>query len=430
MCALGSCVAYEPDPIEPAALLAELEAERGQATLLDLRALEASLCERNEAVVRAGAEFSAAVARVEAGVPLPNPELEAGPVFLDGAGITGAATRGVEAALGWTVRWFGAAGLLEDLDAAAAQAQGLRLAATVREQVLALRAELVAAAFAGERAQLAERLRTVAAAALELQERMIAGGRATALDRERAALRLERASVEAAAAAADAVRARGAVAERCGVGLARVPMVDRTILPSLPAGPLLPEDLWQQLTEAPELLALHGEHRTAEARLRLEVRRQYPDLLVGLSYEREESVDRWSLPLGIELPLFDTNQRGIAEAAAARRAARARYIAALRRRGAQFDTAWAGLELRAQQWQRARDSIGPRLDSLRALRARAVAAGSLSGLEALQLEQDLIEAELLRLDAEAQHFDAWMDLEHSWGAPLVAFPTAAPKPGS
>ena len=79
----------------------------------------------------------------------------------------------------------------------------------------------------------------------------------------------------------------------------------------------------------PKLNLARAEYEVAEQALRKEIRKQYPDITIGGLYENEEGQSRIGLGLGIPIPVLNRNQRGIAEATAARDAARARAQAAL-----------------------------------------------------------------------------------------------------
>jgi len=78
-------------------------------------------------------------------------------------------------------------------------------------------------------------------------------------------------------------------------------------------------------TDLQEALAAHD---AAEARLRLEVARQYPDLELGPGFQRDQNQDKIQLGVSFELPLWHRNDGAIAVAAAAREAAARRFEAA------------------------------------------------------------------------------------------------------
>jgi cobalt-zinc-cadmium efflux system outer membrane protein len=73
----------------------------------------------------------------------------------------------------------------------------------------------------------------------------------------------------------------------------------------------------------PHLAALRARYDVAEEALRLEVRKQFPDVLVAPGYRNEDGDPRVTLGLEIPIPLWNRNRKGIAEAAAKRETARA-----------------------------------------------------------------------------------------------------------
>jgi len=60
----------------------------------------------------------------------------------------------------------------------------------------------------------------------------------------------------------------------------------------------------------------------SEEALRAEIRRQYPDLMIGPALEHEEGGPRLGLSLGLTLPLWNRNRRGVAQAEGERGLAR------------------------------------------------------------------------------------------------------------
>jgi len=78
------------------------------------------------------------------------------------------------------------------------------------------------------------------------------------------------------------------------------------------------------LAKHPRVLSAKAAYEAAEQSLRLEIRRQYPDLNLGPSFSIEEGLSRAGLGIGLPLPLWNRNRQGIAEAYAEREAAQAR----------------------------------------------------------------------------------------------------------
>ena len=106
--------------------------------------------------------------------------------------------------------------------------------------------------------------------------------------------------------------------------------------PALPS----PED--GMLMNRPPLRAAEAAYRAAEAALRLEVRKQYPEIRLGPEFEDDRGDTSIGIGLGISLPLFDRNRGGIAAAEEARQSARDDYVARL------LDATHAQAEARAE----------------------------------------------------------------------------------
>ncbi len=153
----------------------------------------------------------------------------------------------------------------------------------------------------------------------------------TITDRLEAAGELTR--VEARLVRAELLETRGVLAQAEFAAIqARVnllgllglsPSVDISLLPSLQALESIEfADELQRLVEANTLLAVRrAEYQTAEETLRLEIRKQYPDITIGGGYGSEDNDDRLLLGLSIPIPILNANRAGIAEARAQRKVA-------------------------------------------------------------------------------------------------------------
>ena len=124
-----------------------------------------------------------------------------------------------------------------------------------------------------------------------------------------------RASLTARELAAEAERQRLGLLALMGLA----PNAPLTLHPALRLG----DDLMQRLGDAqvpddPRLRAALAAHQVAEARLRLEIRRQYPDLRLGLGFEDDRGDQSLGPVIGFSLPLWNTNAQAIAGADATR----------------------------------------------------------------------------------------------------------------
>jgi outer membrane protein TolC len=83
------------------------------------------------------------------------------------------------------------------------------------------------------------------------------------------------------------------------------------------------------LKNSPQLELMRAEYAVAEQNLRLEIRKQYPDLRIGPGYDIDEGQSTISLGFGIPIPIINLNRQGIAQARGERLAARAAYEGAV-----------------------------------------------------------------------------------------------------
>jgi outer membrane protein TolC len=81
-----------------------------------------------------------------------------------------------------------------------------------------------------------------------------------------------------------------------------------------------------------------AEYAAAEANLQLEVAKQYPDIQLGPAYDFDEGHNKFSVGVGMTLPLFNRNQGPIAEAVARRKQEAASFLATQARVIAESET--------------------------------------------------------------------------------------------
>ena len=81
---------------------------------------------------------------------------------------------------------------------------------------------------------------------------------------------------------------------------------------SIPAA--VPTPSYDMLRQHPAVLAAMAAHRTSEAELEREIRKQYPELSVNSGFEHEDGNSKVGIGIGVNLPLWNRNKQGIAEA--------------------------------------------------------------------------------------------------------------------
>ncbi len=423
-----ACVAYEPAPLRPVEVLAAADLARERAPDIAPNAegtLEA-LVERLETAdpelrrVRARLAIADAVAAHR--TPLANPTLTAGPLWLAGGGIDGSDQLGLEAALGLLVPLGSVRSATDALHSAQAQLAHVEAIAAYRDAYLALRRDALTLAAAATALATTADLATLAEQNLLQTRRLADAGVASATDVRLSALEAARASAATLAAREREFDARTALARRLGLATHRIDASLTVPSPDLPD--VVPDPATLRgalLRERGDLAVLRLRHTVAEARLALEIERQWPSIAIGPSYERESDQHRYGLGIGIELPLFDRNQQAIARARAERDAARVDYETAMTDALHDVETARTRVALRAARVAAITNELVPAANAAATALEAAVAAGAADGLALLEAARAQRTARLDEVLAAADLAAAYADLEAATGAPLLRF---------
>jgi outer membrane protein TolC len=177
-----------------------------------------------------------------------------------------------------------------------------------------------------------------------------------------------------------------------------------TLARECPHTQMPPERPALDYTRHPRVVAVLKRLAGDEAALQAEIRRQYPDLKLGPAYSREEGLDRFGLIAGIELPLWNRNRKGIAEAEGKRDATRSDAVAAWREVVERVAAARRYLER----------LLGHRAESTLKSAADADAladAGELDALAFIAVREEILDAEINELEWKASVCLAFEELE-------------------
>ncbi len=167
-------------------------------------------------------------------------------------------------------------------------------------------------------------------------------------------------------------------------------------------------------------------YAAADAALRLQLARQYPNFDIGPGYAFEEGNSYFTVPFSIVLPIRNRNQGPIAQAEALRKEAAANFLAVQARAIAQSQQALAAYRSALAEMREAGRPLQNQGRQVR-MTARAVVAGQSDRLQlnTLVLQGAVYARERLQALAGAQA--ALGDLENAVERPLVPgeFPAAA-----
>ncbi len=130
-----------------------------------------------------------------------------------------------------------------------------------------------------------------------------------------------------------------------------------------------------------------ADYSAAEAALRLEIARQYPDFNLGPDYAFEEGAHLFSVVLGLTLPVFNRNQGPIAGARARREQMAAQFLAVQAAGIAQSEQALAKYNTALKQWAQSTELLQQaHLQEQAAQTALQAGAGDRVALNGAQLQ--------------------------------------------
>jgi outer membrane protein, heavy metal efflux system len=170
-----------------------------------------------------------------------------------------------------------------------------------------------------------------------------------------------------------------------------------------------------------DILGALADYAAAEADLRLEIAKQYPDLHFGPGYawnNGNAGDNQWSLGLTLELPILDQNQGPIAEAEARRKLSAAKFIELQSQVIGEIDRAVAGWRVAQKQLKTGNNLLASEQQQQKSAQAQ-LEAGALDQLDSLNAQLELDSASLAQLENETQLQQALGQLEDALQNPLT-----------
>lgn len=418
---LAGCQSYQPLPIDlsaheanVASRLAEDESLKAFSLRLKKNDAEESFeFSTNDGINSAEAEVIALfynpdlrMARLRAGVALANAEnagLWEDPVFgFDGAELlspAGPFEYGLTASL--TIPISGRLGVEQDLADTAYEAELRRVVDAEWTMRAKVREAWAAWSVAAERLRLIDQVVEEITRISAVSDRLEEAGELTRVESrllrsQLIALRVERLSAEA-----ETKQMRLKIMGLMGL----LPSMQVDLLPVLPATRFSEQsDANLRLIQANTSLAvLRADYAVAEERLRLEVRKQYPDIEIGAGLGSEDNDDRLLLGASLPLPIFNANRGGIAEARANRELARASAESEFERLSFQLASIQANLKVAEQQQEILEKNMVPMLDEQAKEIDRLAELGEVNTLI-------LLETVTRRFEAKSQILDLHLDI--------------------
>jgi outer membrane protein TolC len=174
----------------------------------------------------------------------------------------------------------------------------------------------------------------------------------------------------------------------------------------------------------PDLLALRAGYEAQEGQLQQAILAQFPSLNIGLAHAKDTTgVQSINVGVTLGLPLFNGNRGEIAVQAATRDQLRQEYLARIDQTVADIQTLKRRQALLARQiWSLRKDE--PVLADMVKQAQAAYANGSVTSLVLLNLESNLSQKRLERLDLEEALWTARIALEALLALPAATSPVS------
>jgi cobalt-zinc-cadmium efflux system outer membrane protein len=184
-----------------------------------------------------------------------------------------------------------------------------------------------------------------------------------------------------------------------------------------------PEVRRQAILNRADVRGALAEYAASQSALQLEIAKQYPDLHLGPGYELDQTDNKWSLGVTLDLPVLNQNEGPIAEAKAKRAEAAAHFLTVQTTAIGEIDSALAGYNAALQKSETATtllDNLQKRLNSVRA----QAQAGEVDPLAVAGAEVEFGTGAQNRLDALVKAQQALGQLEDAVQSPVTLPPAA------
>ncbi|MEE2907976.1 MAG: TolC family protein [Planctomycetota bacterium] len=211
------------------------------------------------------------------------------------------------------------------------------------------------------------------------------------------------------------------------------PAAAEILLPAFPDTTITEiEDVTARLIQSNTELAVHfAKYQTAEDTLRLEITKQFPDIVIGSGYGTQFNDHRVMFGVSIPVPILNANQAAIAEATARREVVRAEAETTFERLFRGLAAANAALEIKKMQRAEYEQQIVPMLTAQTSDIQRIAELGELDMFVLLETETRKLSAKRKLIELQVRELDAAITVQQILGPeirqnPLPTTDQAAP----
>jgi outer membrane protein, heavy metal efflux system len=448
------CQSYQAKPLVPSEILKEVEASRKLLTAdqidehvsetgggekhhsaqIELSArsgfVQATVWMRQNSpkLKKAMAEYDQARSLADIGTPLPNPAIFLGSLI--GANLDTGASHRVQPLVdfGFAIPLSGRLSAQDNVNQALANEALMQLVVTHRREYLELRRLFSDRHLTAKRLAIQEAIRESSLKTMALTERLVEAGAASALDRGLMELESVRLEALLRKTELDHVGIEEALSRLIGISIELISAIDSSVLPEMKGNLRAREDAKSiMVSNNPSLALLRARYEVSERRLQLELKKQYPDLRFGASFEGDPGDTKkiWGLGIGIAIPIFDRNQQGIEVARKDREKVRSAYEATLSESLATLEGLHSRYSIARENHRLLRDVALPRAEANVEVALRSIEAGAIDSLKYLEVVRTMRSLLIEAFEAEREAREVLSELEKIMGVPLALYPAEA-----
>src|SRR3989454_1163486 len=282
-----------------------------------------------------------------------------------------------------------------------------------------VRADLLDFATADRRAARLQEQLAVQGQIIKLLEQRLAAGAISQLELTTARIGLNKTRLDLGDAQSKRGEARARLAEALGVSLNALDGVEV-------AFDFAERPVDQSTSTEARRLALRGrsdilgalsDYAAAEAELRLQIAKQFPDVHLNPGYQFDQGDNKWTLGITFELPVLNQNQGPIGEAKARREEAAARFTELQAKVIGEIDRAVGAHRVAREQLATSDSVLAAQRQQRQSVEAQSK-AGAVDQLDMLNVQLELGVATLAQLDGHARLQQSLGALEDALQRPM------------
>ncbi len=391
----AGCAEFSARPLDAARSAAWLSGRRLAAKTWTLKMLTDEAVRNHPEVALARAQYGTARATVRTAGERPNPTLLLSPQVVTPFNLI-AGTYSVE--FDWTVETAGKRGKRGDVARANVNAAASRVVDATWKVRAAVRKALLELYAAQRRAAVEEAAIARQGELLKTLDARVRAGAVSHIEMAQPRLLLVQLRIQLADAGRLQALARASLAEALGMSTAGLAEVKFSFVAFENTRGLASAHRRAALTHRADVLAALADYAAAEAMLRLEIAKQYPDIHLNPGYQLDGGANKWGLGFGVTLPILNQNQGAIGEAEAKRREAAAKFNVVQTKALADCDRAAAAVNAARVKLATVANLIGEQQRQYETEK-RLVTAGEGDKLTLLTAEVERAVTEIVRLDA-------------------------------